>query len=246
MTTKSKIAGFLVLLFSFTLIAGHSSAQVNPNAEVEAKVRASFPDMPDMITIASCESGFRQFNADGTPLRGGTGKNYIGIFQISESVHLETAKSMAYDIYSVDGNIAYARHLFFLRGNAPWISCLGSTPVSAAPAPVLVQDPAPPSPIPTPTNSSSSGSITGILTTNLSYGMVMPQVLILQKILNKKGFVISLAGAGSPGNETALFGQLTREAVRKFQCAQLSICSGSETTTGYGRVGPMTRAALNN
>ena len=37
---------------------------------------------------------------------------------------------------------------------------------------------------------------------------------------------------------------MTREAVRRFQCAKGIACDGDEATTGYGRVGPMTRSAL--
>ncbi len=236
-----KICLVAILLFCLSLVAGSDSvfAQTNPNSNIEALVRASFPDMTDMITIAKCESGFRQFSADGTPLRGGTGKNYIGIFQISESVHKATAENMALDIYTPEGNIAYARHLFFQRGTAPWISCLAdSTPVIGAPTPVIVAEPAP---LPV------AGATTafGQLSNNLSFGMVHPDVATLQKILNANGYVVATSGAGSPGNETAMFGKLTREAVRKFQCAKLSVCDGSESTTGFGRVGPMTRASLN-
>jgi peptidoglycan hydrolase-like protein with peptidoglycan-binding domain len=67
----------------------------------------------------------------------------------------------------------------------------------------------------------------------------------LQKILNNNGFVISSTGPGSPGNETTYFGSLTLEAVKKFQCAKGIVCSGDSSTTGYGRVGPMTRSQLN-
>lgn len=40
------------------------------------------------------------------------------------------------------------------------------------------------------------------------------------------------------------FGTLTRENVRRFQCAHLSICSGSEEENGYGVVGPLTRSTI--
>ncbi len=48
------------------------------------------------------------------------------------------------------------------------------------------------------------------------------------------------------GLVTGYFGQLTKTAVEKFQVSRGIVSSGTQTTTGYGRVGPVTRAALNN
>ncbi len=47
------------------------------------------------------------------------------------------------------------------------------------------------------------------------------------------------------GLVTGYFGALTEEAVRKFQKKNGIISSGAANTTGYGLVGPKTRAALN-
>lgn len=44
---------------------------------------------------------------------------------------------------------------------------------------------------------------------------------------------------------TGYFGSLTRAAVQRFQATQGIVSSGSPSTTGYGRVGPMTRARIN-
>lgn len=55
---------------------------------------------------------------------------------------------------------------------------------------------------------------------------------------------MAVDGPGSPNNETEKFGVLTREAVQKFQCAKGIACDGDESSTGYGYVGPRTRAAL--
>ena len=43
---------------------------------------------------------------------------------------------------------------------------------------------------------------------------------------------------------TGFFGNVTRTTVRKFQCEVGIACSGNEATTGWGRVGPATRAAI--
>ena len=53
---------------------------------------------------------------------------------------------------------------------------------------------------------------------NLKIGDSGPDVLELQKILNKnQDTQISLSGVGSPGNETTYFGNLTHQAVIRFQ-----------------------------
>jgi peptidoglycan hydrolase-like protein with peptidoglycan-binding domain len=46
------------------------------------------------------------------------------------------------------------------------------------------------------------------------------------------------------GNNTGYFGLLTEAAVKQFQCKHMSICSGFPKTTGYGLVGPATRAKI--
>ncbi len=241
------VAGFLVFvcLLLFTAFAA-SEAKANPNANVEAIVRASFPDMPGMTEIAKCESGFRQFNADGTALRGGAGKNYIGIFQIDERLHRQRALDRAYDINTIEGNIAYARYMYFNSGTNPWKSCLPN-PVPAPNIPQPTPSPAPsplPAPAPMPTPVPAPGSISTQISLTLKLGMSHAQVMALQQILNQKGFTLASSGPGSQGNETLYFGSLTREAVRRFQCAKNIVCSGDESSTGFGLVGPRTRAAL--
>jgi hypothetical protein len=91
---------------------------------------------------------------------------------------------------------------------------------------------------------SSCASQAAPIKNDLRLGDRSQEVKVLQQILNRAGFVISAAGPGSAGNETEYFGSLTREAVKKFQCAKVAICSGEEDTTGYGLVGPKTRIAL--
>lgn len=222
---KIKHLGLLVIL-GLSLIPQQASAQ--SNAIVEDAVRFAFADIPVMIDIARCESRFRQFGPDGNALRGGTAGKYIGIFQIGEALHAARAASMGFDIYSIDGNMGYARYMYNNSGTNPWRACI---PASATPS--VVQ-------------TSVSVSVSGSIIMNLNPGMTNQQVKILQQILNRSGFVITNSGGGSPGNETLFFGSLTREALRRFQCAKGIVCEGNESTTGYGRVGPKTRAALNS
>ncbi|MDD5164997.1 MAG: peptidoglycan-binding protein [Candidatus Pacebacteria bacterium] len=98
-------------------------------------------------------------------------------------------------------------------------------------------------------NVSATGSVTttssgSALTSYLFLGTTGQQVKTLQKILNAKGYTIATSGNGSVGNESTYFGPSTQVALQKFQCAVLSVCSGSPLTTGYGATGPRTRAAL--
>ncbi|MDO8565446.1 MAG: peptidoglycan-binding domain-containing protein [bacterium] len=86
------------------------------------------------------------------------------------------------------------------------------------------------------------GTVRTSITVNLSSGSRGASVKTLQQFLNTHGFVIASSGPGSSGNETETFGSLTRTAVQKFQ-VEHGIAKPGET--GYGRVGPKTRAKIN-
>jgi hypothetical protein len=234
MIHQMKLKKYLALITLILIFPLSAIAQENPNALVEQMVGAGMADMPDMIPIAKCESNFRQFLSDGSVLRGGPSKQYLGIFQIDERIHTPAAKSMAYDLHAIEGNIAYARYLYSKSGVNPWKNCAQSTQQSAEQA------------IKQSEVLATNVSFAGPITKNLNFGMSDAQVRIVQQKLNANGFIISASGAGSSGNETDYFGGLTREAVKKFQCSKGIICSGTEASTGFGRVGPKTRAALNS
>ncbi|MBI5456953.1 peptidoglycan-binding protein [Candidatus Kaiserbacteria bacterium] len=194
------------------------------NDGIEAKVREYFPGIDVMADIARCESRFRQYTDAGNPLHGGYGGAMIGVFQIHETVHAKYAQSLGMDIYTLEGNLAYAKRLYEKEGTNPWISsfsCWGKSLPDAAP-----------------------GDENSSLRSTLTMGVVSSEVLTLQKMLNAAGFAVATEGPGSPGQETTKFGALTRAAVRKFQCAKNIACSGDEYTTGYGLVGGKTRVAL--
>ncbi len=69
---------------------------------------------------------------------------------------------------------------------------------------------------------------------SLSLGLSGSDVNTLQNTLITKGYL-------APGKATGYFGPLTQTAIKKFQCDQNIICSG---TTGYGVYGPRTQTAL--
>lgn len=80
-----------------------------------------FEEIPVMIEVARCESEFRQFNSDGTVLRGRANSADVGVMQINEKYHADTAVKLGYNIYSLEGNMAYAKYLYDTQGTKPWV-----------------------------------------------------------------------------------------------------------------------------
>lgn len=70
--------------------------------------------------IAWCESHNQQFNADGSVLRGIQNPLDIGKWQINEKYHLAESLRLGMDIHTLEGNTAYANHLYLTQGSTPW------------------------------------------------------------------------------------------------------------------------------
>lgn len=117
--------------------AGHTNAQTNEAMpaqpapismtltdakKVEAFLRREFSDAPILVEIARCESTFRQYDTDGRVMRGLVNSADVGVMQINERYHAEDAVKLGVDIYSIEGNIAYAKHLYDKFGTSPWAS----------------------------------------------------------------------------------------------------------------------------
>src|SRR6185503_1444487 len=202
---------------------------LNPydSSGVEARVRQYFADIPVMANIAKCESGFRQYDGNGLPLFDPS-YSMIGAFQVA-AAHMPEALSMGMDITTLEGNMAYARYLYQNGGTDPWLDsfqCWGSMPTGA----VL--------------GTTTDPVVRAPSAVSLSLGVTSQIVLQVQQMLNKVGYAVADSGPGSAGQETTKFGSLTRAAVRKFQCAQNIVCSGDESSTGYGLVNDRTYQAL--
>lgn len=88
----------------------------------EKYVRQYFQDTPIMIEVARCESHFRQLDADGEIHRGVVNNADVGVMQINEFYHLDQAQKKNYNIYTLEGNVAYARDLYEREGTRPWAS----------------------------------------------------------------------------------------------------------------------------
>lgn len=104
---------------------------VAPQAQtIRDQVASYFYDIPIMVDISECESHFRQFNKDGEVYRGKQNTHDVGVMQVNEDFHLATSKKLGYDIYTLEGNMEYARFLYEREGTAPWSSskaCWGSS-----------------------------------------------------------------------------------------------------------------------
>jgi hypothetical protein len=75
-----------------------------------------------MADIAHCESRFRHLNSEGDIFRGKVNPNDIGVMQINTDYHQDEAAEMGIDIYSLKGNLEYARFLYEKQGTKPWNS----------------------------------------------------------------------------------------------------------------------------
>lgn len=109
---------------STTAITATTTANLNNNKNYNlgAEVRKFVSDRPLMVEISRCESQFRQYEKDGSVLRGRVNNMDVGIFQINEYYHLERSKKLGIDIYSLEGNMAYAKRLYNEQGPTPWSS----------------------------------------------------------------------------------------------------------------------------
>lgn len=89
---------------------------------VESYVHLYFKDYPILAEIAGCESHFRQFSSAGVVLRGKAVPADVGVMQINETYQLERAEKNGFNIYTLEGNLAYGKYLYEHQGVAPWMA----------------------------------------------------------------------------------------------------------------------------
>ncbi len=94
------------------------SEQVKTTEQIIAE---HFTDTPILKKIAACESQSRQFDETGSVLRGRVNSQDVGVMQINEKYHLKEANKLGLDIYTIEGNIDYAKHLYETQGVKPWV-----------------------------------------------------------------------------------------------------------------------------
>ncbi len=95
---------------------------ITDSINVKKYVSDYFSDIPLLARIAECESHNRQYDKSGAVIRGEVNVLDVGVMQINEKYHLETSKKLGYNIYTIEGNVAYARYLYKKQGAQPWIS----------------------------------------------------------------------------------------------------------------------------
>ena len=83
-------------------------------------VRSYFKDIPVLVQIARCESGFRQNAADGSVLQGLVDNDDTGVMQINKRYHNKKATAMGLNLDDIYQNMAYARYLYEKEGTQPW------------------------------------------------------------------------------------------------------------------------------
>lgn len=85
-------------------------------------VREYFKDTPVMADIAWCESRMRQFEKSGEIFRGKVNSDDVGVMQINTEYHQAEAEAVGDDLFTLDGNLDFAKRLFEKEGTKPWMS----------------------------------------------------------------------------------------------------------------------------
>lgn len=90
---------------------------------LEDHIKNYFKDDPVLAEIAKCESTYKQFKRNGHVVIRGLVNSYdVGVMQINEKYHAERAERLGFNIYTLDGNMAYAKWLYDKEGVKPWMS----------------------------------------------------------------------------------------------------------------------------
>lgn len=87
--------------------------------------RLPYSEAVALVARAQEESGFRQFNDDGSILRGEVNPKDVCAFQINEDYWLEKAKELGHDIYTLNGCIEMALVIYKERGLDAWNTLKG-------------------------------------------------------------------------------------------------------------------------
>ncbi len=141
---------------------------------------------------------------------------YEGTSEVFVDTNLTNGKEYRYAIYTLDRVPNYSTALQY-----------GVTPLSGNSGFTLAI-----------AKTSSGQKVYVLVTKTLSTGTSGEEVLSLQYVLIAKKYL----NRTDPENS---FDAATREALRKFQCAEKISCAGDEASTGYGLAGPKTRARVN-
>lgn len=117
----------MILLASMTTASPAPVATSTPETHKSPQtlsqyVRQYFADEPILADIAWCESRMRQVAEDGDIFRGIVNPDDIGVMQINTRFHGKKAEALGIDLYTLSGNLEYAKYLFEKEGTKPWSS----------------------------------------------------------------------------------------------------------------------------
>ena len=94
--------------------------EVQEEITIKQRVLNAFPEHPEMVKVAKCESGLKQFNLNGSVIRGVENPRDVGLFQINEHYWLAEAQKLGINIYSLEGNIEMAKVILEQQGISAW------------------------------------------------------------------------------------------------------------------------------
>lgn len=119
--------GFAYVFLSATVGITGAAGDVAPRSFIPVAVAEApieddgFVGYPTLKRICTCESGLTHYTENGEVLRGMVNNRDIGICQINEYYHEKEIEALGIDIYTREGNINFAKHLYDKQGSAPWV-----------------------------------------------------------------------------------------------------------------------------
>lgn len=96
------------------------SVQNISTTTVKEATQQVFGTSSPMVAVIQCESGYRQYNEDGTVLVSSTSD--IGIGQLNAPTWRSVAKGVGIDITQPVGNLLWTKVLYDSQGLKPWNS----------------------------------------------------------------------------------------------------------------------------
>ena len=79
-----------------------------------------YKEDPILAEVAFCESTFTHYLSDGSVIRGRVDNRDVGVMQINEYYHKDTATRLGYNLEDLEDNLAYAKNLYDRQGVQPW------------------------------------------------------------------------------------------------------------------------------
>jgi hypothetical protein len=101
------------------VLTATATPAVKSVSNLESYVRSYFKDTPILAEISRCESRFTQFTKTGEVMRGIVRED-VGLMQINEFYHKDTAEKLGYNLYTIDGNLSFGKYLYEKYGTSPW------------------------------------------------------------------------------------------------------------------------------